>query len=368
MPTTDPKPQIASAGEPSKAARLTGNLLYLAAAVCAGGLFYLGWLLIVGRFSPPAYPTGAERAALQHLLDNAGLAFALGLWAMLFLIIIRWPAAEIFGWVVLAVGTMLYLGIAAILMKLAPNIDLNGIESPGRALFILLRTHSSGLICLGALRLILGEILRIASIQHGAVIVRGEQAHTFRRQCWELTFCQRALREHCPRFLSRVSCWKVKRGCFCNDEIANALLKMNKILKKQNQPKAPVKPPKSRKKSPPIKIGTLSLLEQPTCIKCLLYLEHQRLKYKMVAWFAFPLSVLITLLGMGTIRMAWHNLDKWSSLVFSHLALLGTPAGIGLIDLGNSLDLSWVMVVLVYFFIFSTALDTAEWLIFKKGL
>jgi len=370
MPTTDQKPQIASAGEPSKAARLTGNLLYLAAAVCAGGLFYLGWLLIVGRFSPPAYPTGAERAALQHLLDNAGLAFVIGLWAMLFLIIIRWPAAEIFGWVVLAVGTLLYLGIAAILLKLAPNIDLNGIESPGRALFLLLRTHSSGMICLGALRIIIGEIMHFAGGESAGATVktRKGEAHTLSRQCWELAFCRSALKEHCPRFRSHIACWRAKSGCYCDGEIASALILEKERARAHGAPDPAAQASQRPQETRALHAKASMQRDRPPCVSCVIYREHQRYKYKIAAWVIFPLSAFITWLISDAVRTAWLQMDKLLSSQLAHVDILGTPAGPGLIDLTGTLDLSWTIVVFVCFLIISIAMNTAEWLLFKVGV
>jgi hypothetical protein len=38
-------------------------------------------------------------------------------------------------------------------------------------------------------------------------------------KCWEGPYCREFIRVHCPIFVARQACWRVKRGCYCEEDI-----------------------------------------------------------------------------------------------------------------------------------------------------
>lgn len=114
--------------------------------------------------------------------------------------------------------------------------------------------------------------------------------------CWELPFCHDRIKEICPAFKARKTCWRFHSGCNCDPRLIERLIRAG----------APGKGPKSdeqkRTEGAYIRsdldadlVNTESVERTIPCTRCPIYNEHQRLKFK----FVIPVSILATLVGMG---------------------------------------------------------------------
>ncbi len=92
--------------------------------------------------------------------------------------------------------------------------------------------------------------------------------------CWSLPFCREVIRKQCPAFLARKTCWKFKRGCYCDDEMIARIIRGDSL----DKIKAPTK---------------MSQLRKPPCGRCYIYMEHQSHKFRMISPITIPLAVVI---------------------------------------------------------------------------
>lgn len=106
--------------------------------------------------------------------------------------------------------------------------------------------------------------------------------NVFMGRCWQLPFCRKFVREKCPIYHARRTCWKERVGCMCEESvIANAMA--GKVIPKDMVAAAKYIP-YNTKLSPEAKAER--------CRQCVIYNEHQKHKYKLT----LPL-VILTLIG-----------------------------------------------------------------------
>ncbi|NIM05942.1 MAG: hypothetical protein GTO55_06620 [Armatimonadetes bacterium] len=364
---------------PTKMEKILGNLVWLSALLCASGISYVCWLLLSGKLSPSYYSDPQALQLLEKSLSSALLLFGFGTWALAIMVIARWPTSEVPGWVLLAAGTALYVAMAPMLQRMSPDIDFFGLNSPARGLFSVLRAHAAGLLFVGGLRVAVGMVLRrpLAATQETSRTAQlpsvggQESVRTITRQCWELVACQRALRDTCRRFKQRVSCWRVKSGCYCDANIAAALMQATR--EPQRVGDAPTRRVTSRARQSAAFLTKQSNLmpnmaKKGNCMACALYQEHQRFKFRLFSWIIFPVSLVILWFIAEPLRRLWMQMDHTLTRCFGNVSLLpgpGSPQGGAL---PATMDVSWVFVVVVGVLMISILLKAAEYAVFKRGL
>ena len=110
----------------------------------------------------------------------------------------------------------------------------------------------------------------------------------FMGKCWQLPFCRKFVRERCPIYHSRRTCWRERVGCMCEEAVINGALE-NKPIPRDALAAAQYIP----------KNNKLTLdQKKERCRSCVIYNEHQRHKYK--------LSMPIILLGFVGVYVAFR--------------------------------------------------------------
>lgn len=90
-------------------------------------------------------------------------------------------------------------------------------------------------------------------------------------KCWQLPYCRKFVRELCPIFHSKRTCWKERVGCMCEEKvIQNAMA--GKPISKDALTAAKFIPYNN---SIPMEVKV------QRCRQCVIYNEHQRHKYKV---------------------------------------------------------------------------------------
>ena len=130
--------------------------------------------------------------------------------------------------------------------------------------------------------------------------------------CWQLPFCREVIRKQCPAYLARTRCWKFGRGCYCDEEMISRIIRGETT----DSVKAPTR---------------MSRQGKPPCGRCYIFLEHQSLKYKSLAWLAIPVTAAIAFFGwpLYTSLFAFGNTlvgDVWTRLAFNKATDAGTSA------------------------------------------
>ncbi len=111
--------------------------------------------------------------------------------------------------------------------------------------------------------------------------------NVFMGKCWQLPFCRKFVRERCPIYHSKRTCWKEQVGCMCEEQVIRNAME-NKPIPKDALLAGRMIPQNHK----------LTLAQkQERCRNCVIYNEHQRHKYKL----AVPAVVIsfITVYGAG---------------------------------------------------------------------
>lgn len=129
--------------------------------------------------------------------------------------------------------------------------------------------------------------------------------------CWQLSYCREVIRRQCPAFLAKSKCWKFGKGCFCDAEM------FDRIIKGENLPQA-------KGTIQPTKRG------KPPCGQCYIYLEHQSHKLRWISPLAIPLAVGLTGIMWPLYSMIWDRFGGvfswlWKGVAYQSLASYGPP-------------------------------------------
>ena len=109
-------------------------------------------------------------------------------------------------------------------------------------------------------------------------------------KCWQLPFCRTFVRDKCPIYLSKRTCWKELVGCMCEESVIRGAME-NKPIPKDALLAANFIPQNHK----------LTMQQKrERCFSCIIYNEHQRHKYKV--------TVPLTVLGWLAIYGVFHSL------------------------------------------------------------
>jgi hypothetical protein len=135
--------------------------------------------------------------------------------------------------------------------------------------------------------------------------------------CWDMPFCREFVRNVCPAWRKAKSCWRLKCGCYCDEQtILKAMTSEamdNEYAKRFMQTLA-----QDKQNSP----GVSASQKRARCRRCVVYLEHQRQKYRVLSPMVFPAvaivfwvlySRLVQLLGI-----VYAGTDRFVSFLTTH--------------------------------------------------
>jgi hypothetical protein len=109
-----------------------------------------------------------------------------------------------------------------------------------------------------------------------------DRQNVFMGKCWQLPFCRKFVRDRCPIYHSRRTCWRERVGCMCEEEVIRNAME-NKAIPKDVVAAANYIPRNTR----------LTMDQKAErCRQCVIYNEHQKHKYRA----ALP-AMLILFIG-----------------------------------------------------------------------
>ena len=143
---------------------------------------------------------------------------------------------------------------------------------------------------------------------------------SFIPKCWQMSRCRPGVRQSCPNYIDKATCWKRRSGCFCDRDLANYLMSAverggteevmdvqmaSNALASSNVDKK-IQQDKSRnaKRRPWRQQKTL-------CHACPLYVEHQEYKYKHFHWLSAPVTICLLVFGYPFFDECYKGLAKF---------------------------------------------------------
>lgn len=351
---------------------------------------YLLYALLFGAVGQWGTLPAAEHARLLGNVRGAVQYAGVALGVLLLTACILYYDEEAFGYVLVGGALALYYGVPFLFdAALSGQMQQWQKEKNEAALAIYNQIKLSGLMMAipGGILMVRDLVLRVvdgsqrkkndfSGMQYGGNAV--EEAPVSKpiigivAKCWQLTFCRDAIRKNCPIFHHRTRCWRERVGCMCEEKVIRQA--MDSLINKDTSSFNPfasdpepvpdpliegfsiasfstekkeeektsektVEFPVQTANRPPARGKEVKIPHNPNlpmrfkverCQNCVIYNEHQRLKYQFFA----PLTVLVvpalTFFNFSAISGGLDSLLRNADKVMARLSPLANPNSTGL--------------------------------------
>ncbi|GIV01592.1 MAG: hypothetical protein KatS3mg015_0422 [Fimbriimonadales bacterium] len=180
--------------------------------------------------------------------------------------------------------------------------------------------------------------------------------NVFMGKCWQLPFCRKFVREKCPIYHSRRTCWRERVGCMCEEQVIRDAME-GKVIPKDAVAAAKFIPRNNR---------LTPAQKAERCRQCVIYNEHQRHKYRLAVPMCFLVVFGLYVLLHQPLLESTHEIMKNFDVAMSNLTIksaidtgqrgtIGTTPGI----------LEEFVLFAVVLFVFSQIMKAVEFAIFK---
>ena len=329
-----------TAVEPAKKRRIWLGLLdqgiWLFAVAAVLSLTYLMFILMSGGLAAQLI-AGSALDAVRRNVDIARQVFLWALWLGILAVCIRHYRAEATGYMTLAIGALLWLGFPVLVRSKVPGTSARDLVDLATSMIESFQTSGGALMVLGILRAVIGRVILVSTAPRSGAITRNARfasamaqiseepiggRASLMRKCWELHFCRGSLRVHCPRYLDQRACWKARSGCYCDQGLATRLLdtvgsKVKvQVAEEMQSVQSHARQAAKRPGTPPTK-QKARRRPKPPCGGCPIYLEHQKFKYRVLSWLAYPAAAAVVGMVLTPIRDGYQYLDQYLGSVLA---------------------------------------------------
>lgn len=109
----------------------------------------------------------------------------------------------------------------------------------------------------------------------------------FMGKCWQLPYCRKFVRERCPIYHARRTCWKERVGCMCEETVIRNAMEGKPVSESSGDAYQLI--PRNSLLTP--------YQKAERCRQCVIYNEHQKHKYRLLLGVAIgSVAVLYALL------------------------------------------------------------------------
>ena len=298
---------------------------------------YLIYGLFVGDVGHWAILNHEERLRIGGAVQGAVTYLNVVLGVFLVSVCILYYDEEPIGYILVGGALALYYGLPFLIDAFLPNQISQWTSSnnwAAHAIFNQLHVAALMLAVPGGILTVRDLILRIVdggsrrkeeftAMQYGGSVQEEENVGTpilgIFAKCWQLPYCRPAIRKGCPIYHARTRCWRERVGCMCEENVIRHAMDalIGKELIKKEQPdveldsggiagltlekdreavqekttELPARvgpPPSPRNVKIPHNPNIPMRFKVERCRNCVIYNEHQRMKYQFFA----PLMVL----------------------------------------------------------------------------
>ncbi len=360
---------------PESAKKPLEHVVLLASIGAAISLMIILFIVLSGYLAAPI----VRGTALDTVTRNVNLAknaFLWCLWIGVVAAIIRHHRTESVGWIVVLAGGACWAALPLVIRSKTDAATAQELMELGQSLISSFQTSGGGLIVLGFLRVAVGRIIVLASPARAAArftasspeaaaiaAERAAERPSLMRRCWELHFCRTGLRANCPRFLEGASCWKKHSGCYCDQGLATRLLTgvgANARAKVAEELEVAQRRARSHARR--------QQKQKSRCGECPVYLEHQKHKYRVVSWFAYPAAAGMIGVAVGLIHSGYRWVEVELGSVLAQFQILPHALNERPLDQAAWLSAENAAVLLIGVLLVGAILQLTELAIFRLKL
>ncbi|HLK15578.1 MAG TPA: hypothetical protein VKT78_12305 [Fimbriimonadaceae bacterium] len=173
-----------------------------------------------------------------------------------------------------------------------------------------------------------------------------DRQDVFLGKCWQLPFCRKFVREKCPIYHSRRTCWRELVGCMCEEDVIRGAME-GRVISKDALVAAQMIPRNHK-----LTDGQ----KKERCKTCVIYNEHQKHKYRASVWGILGGSIGIYLLLHGPLVTMTENVIARAEQIVRGLTVAQTKTELaqqgwfaeGLLVVFFILGISYAMKLLEY--------------------
>ncbi|HET6644282.1 MAG TPA: hypothetical protein VFG65_02170 [Fimbriimonadales bacterium] len=193
------------------------------------------------------------------------------------------------------------------------------------------------------------------NLKYGSDLKEDEDyQNVFMGKCWQLPFCRKFVRQACPIYHSRRTCWKERVGCMCEEEVIRGALE-GKTIPRDAVAAAKYIPRNSR-------LSGEQKAER--CRQCVIYNEHQRQKYRLAIPVALGFVALIYVAFYDPLLQWTNRLLLGFDTAFSHFTFSTNPSD-KLATIAQPGILEQGILFLIMLFVLSQIMKAVEFGIFR---
>lgn len=274
---------------------------------------------------------------------------------------------EVTGPIMIVVGLLLAFMTAWVPMVM-PNVQAN--ELQGNALnYLSMAGYPAVIVGLilfladmaGRMKNRLREGAKADQMKYGkGMREERDTRNVFMGKCWQLPYCRKFVRERCPIYHARRTCWKERVGCMCEESVIKTAMEGGSVIPKDLVSAAKFIP----------KNHTLSqAAKAERCRQCVIYNEHQKHKYKLLLPITL-VSVGATYLAMrpvlaDSIQGALRSIDNiYKTATITTNSDLNSAAQATSID-GGSIPYNEIILFVLTLVLLAYTIKFVEYLIWK---
>jgi hypothetical protein len=366
---------------------------------------YLIYGLFFGDVGHWSSLSAADKVRIAQNINGAILYLNIVLGVFLVTLCMLYYDEEPYGYALVGGSVALYYGLPFLIDTLSPGLTAQWQTSKNFAALAIvnqLRMAALMMAVPGGILTVRDLILRIvdggsrrkeefSAMQYGGAVKEQEEKVAtpilgIFAKCWQLPYCRPAIRKGCPIYHARTRCWRERVGCMCEENVIRHAMDalIGKELIKKDQPDGSMEagiagltlekdredaqekttelPPRVGPPPPPRNVKIPHNPNIPMkfkierCRNCVIYNEHQRMKYQFFA----PLMVLalpaFTVWQFdaisGTLNKLIHSMDVLMGKLSltqggqaSGISLLGVPMSVQYIIIGCLVVIGTTMVL-----------------------
>jgi hypothetical protein len=227
------------------------------------------------------------------------------------------------GWVGILIGAALLFGGRVAVTFLAAQGNVDGQDPFLNQLYDYVPNVGMVVLAISIVRLMVGfalvfiyEQTRSGSKKYKYATSSANEKPGAFPKCWQMSRCRPGVRESCPNFTDRLTCWRRRSGCFCDRNLANYLVSVSDrkdVGEIDGVARAAINMDRSAGKGA-IRGYMMGAAKRPwlqqrrLCHECPLFLEHQEYKYRYWHWISFPITggVVAVMYHLG-----FHEAYNW---------------------------------------------------------
>lgn len=333
-------------------------------AIVAKGLVWLGLVaLLVGLGFLLYYVFGSsvvDPGQLEQIKNNIGIlskvldAGVLGLSVGLAFL---YFGEETLGPLILVASAALYFSPLALR-------SFTGNDASEAAAAALGSIQTSGLVggAVGAIVVLISVVVAVKdratigakkdTLKLGKSVKAEKTQNVLLGSCWQLPFCRKFIRERCPIYHSRRTCWRELTGCMCEEEIImNAM--QNKPIAKGDVASASAMIPRNHRLT--------DAQKRTRCKSCVIYNEHLRHKYRVTVPAVIIGYILIYVLSRGAISSQFMGLIENTGKLLNNFAMAGSDKTMA----APPVWLPELLTAVMFILLLSYTLKIVEYLLFN---